>query len=174
MTEATLVTLVRATRADSSVLENLLELYLHDMSEAFPIELGANGRFEYQRLEQYWAEPDARFAFLIRCDGGLVGFALVTRGSPVAEDPEVLDVAEFFVIRRFRRAGVGARAAHLLWQALPGAWTVRASEGVVGAVPFWARAVAGFSACATESTHAGSLHAWRVFSFRSEPAVSVR
>ena len=34
------VTITQATRVDASVLENLLELYLHDMSEAFPIELG--------------------------------------------------------------------------------------------------------------------------------------
>ena len=172
MTEATQVTLVQATRADAGVLENLLELYMHDLSVAFPIELGANGRFGYRRLGQYWAEPEGRFAFLIRYEGRLAGFALVTRGSPVAEDPDVLDVAEFFVIRGVRRSGVGKRAAHLLWQALPGDWTVRASEGNPGAVPFWARTVAEFSAgAATENTRPGSPHAWRVFSFRSEAAV---
>ena len=168
MIEPSHVSIERATRAEAGVLDNLLELYMHDMSVAFPLELGANGRFGYEHLASYWSDPQRRFAFLIRCDARLAGFALATRGSPVTEDPQVLDVAEFFVLRRARRSGVGRRAAHLLWQALPGEWTVRASEGNPGAVPFWARAVAEFSSGnATESTRPGSPHAWRVFSFRS-------
>src|SRR5262249_23093675 len=98
------VTLDIATPSDAEVLSNLLELYVHDLSEAFPsIELGEDGRFGYPKLPLYWSEPERRFAFLLRCDGRLAGFVLATCGSPAAEDPEVFDVAEFFVLRRYRR-----------------------------------------------------------------------
>jgi predicted acetyltransferase len=169
MTNRGVVALDRAARAEAGLLGNLLELYLHDLSAAFPvIELGPDGRFGYDRLDLYWSEPERRFPFLIRCDTRVVGFALATRGSPVAEDQDVFDVAEFFVIRRVRRSGIGQRAAQLLWETFPGQWTVRASEGNLGAVPFWARTVAQFSGGrATESTRSGSPHAWRVYSFRS-------
>lgn len=157
-----------ATRADSSVLSNLLELYIHDLSEVFPVELGADGRFGYPRLELYWSEPQRRFPFLVRCDGRVGGFVLVTRGSPVTDNPNVLDVAEFFVLRRYRRSGVGRRAAMLLWQRHPGAWIVRVSEGNRPAVPFWTRVIAEFSGgAAAEFSREGQPHAWRVFAFES-------
>ena len=45
------VTLDAASPADSALLANLLELYIHDVSDVFPdVELGADGRFGYPRL----------------------------------------------------------------------------------------------------------------------------
>ena len=158
-----------ATPAESPLLANLLELYIHDLSAAFPsITLGETGRFGYAKLPLYWSEPERRFPFLIRHDACVAGFALATRGSPLSDDPDVFDVAEFFVLRRFRRSGVGRQAARLLWQRLPGRWIVRASHGSPGAVPFWARVIAEYSAgTATDVTRAGVPHAWQVFSFQS-------
>ena len=163
------VVLSAATAGDAALLSNLLELYIHDLSAAFPnVELGSDGRFGYKKLELYWSEPDRHFPFLIRWDSRVVGFALVTRGSPASDDPNVFDVAEFFVIRRHRRSGVGRRAAMLLWNRLPGSWIVRASEGVPGAVPFWASVAAEFtSGGAAESERSGSPYGWHVFSFAS-------
>jgi predicted acetyltransferase len=155
--------------ADARVLANLLELYIHDLSEVFPdVELGADGRFGYSRLPLYWSQPKRRFPFLIKRDARVVGFILATRGSPAMDDPSVFDIAEFFVIRRYRRSGVGRRAAVLLWRGLPGRWTVRVSEANQGALPFWTRVVAEFTdGAANEFTRSGSPHGWRVFSFES-------
>jgi predicted acetyltransferase len=163
------VSLHVATESDAAVLGNLLELYVHDMSEAFPsVEVGADGRFGYHQLPKYWSEPERRFAFLIQCRGKLAGFVLATRGSPVSDDPDVLDIAEFFVLRGLRRSGVGARAAGLLWNRLPGRWTVRVSEGNAGAVPFWARVIAEYAGGqATLEQRPGKANAWRIFSFES-------
>jgi predicted acetyltransferase len=158
-----------AAPSDAALLENVLELYLHDLSEAFPIiELGANGRFGYDQLPLYWSEPERRFPFLIRYGTRVVGFVLVTRGSPASDDPDVFDVAEFFVIRRHRRSGVGRQAAFLVWDRLPGSWIVRVSEGNAGALPFWTRVIAEYTrGAATEFARVGSPNAWRVFSFGS-------
>lgn len=163
------VRLDAATMSDAALLSNLLELYIHDLSAAFPsIEMGADGRFGYPGLPLYWSEPERRFAFLIRFEGRIAGFALAMRGSPVSDDPEVLDVAEFFILRRYRRVGVGRQAAFLLWNSLPGKWIVRVSEGNPGGLRFWAHATAAFThSGATESRHAGYPHGWRMFSFAS-------
>lgn len=170
MTDPHDVVLDVATVADGELLANLLELYIHDLSDVFPnLEIGSDGRFGYRRLPLYWRDPDRRFAFLIKCDGRVVGFALVTRGSPGTDDPSVFDVEEFFVLRRHRRSGVGRRAAMLLWNRLPGRWIVRVSEGNRGAVPFWTRVIAEYTGgAATESTRPGDPHLWRVFSFHSD------
>lgn len=171
MTDHQDVVLDPATSADATLLSNLLELYSHDLSDVFPhIEIGPNGRFGYTRLALYWSEPERRFPFIIRCGGRIAGFVLATRGSPASDDPSVLDVAEFFVLRRHRRSGVGRRAALLLWSRLPGAWLVRVSKGNQGAIPFWSRVIAEFAGGAvTEFERPGNPHPWRVFSFESAP-----
>jgi predicted acetyltransferase len=169
MAQPRTVSLDAATASDSVLLSNLLELYIHDLSEVFPhVELGPDGRFGYDRLPRYWSEPDRRFPFLIRCDGRVAGFVLATRGSPAVDDPTVLDVAEFFVMRRYRRSGVGRDAAFLLWRRLPGKWTVRVSEGNASALAFWRGVVSEFAhGTETESTLPGQPNPWRVFSFES-------
>jgi len=166
------VSLDEATEADSVLLANLLELYIHDMSEVFPhVELGPDGRFGYRCLPLYWSEPDRHFAFLIRCAGRIGGFVLVTRGSPVASDPDVLDVAEFFVVRKYRRAGVGRQAASLLWDRHPGKWIVRVLETNRGALAFWRDTVASFTAGSfDESSWGRPPNDWRVFAFESGTA----
>ena len=169
MAELHEVFLEPATAADAELLANLLELYIHDLSAAFPgIELGADGRFGYSALPLYWSEPERRFPFLIRCGTQVVGFVLVTRGSPAADDPQVFDVAEFFVLRRYRRSGVGRQAAVLLWNRLPGKWIVRVFEGNPGAVPFWSRVIEEFTGkAATVLKRPGHPPVWRVFFFES-------
>lgn len=169
-------TLHRATEANQECLSNLLELYIHDVCDVFPsVELAENGRFGYPQLPLYWAEPERRFAFVIRYGESVAGFALATRGSPVTTDPETLDVAEFFVLRKFRRFGVGRDAARLLWQALPGAWTVRVAERNERALAFWSRVVAELAAgTSTEKTLPGTPNTWRVFSFEAKVTGAAR
>jgi predicted acetyltransferase len=158
-----------AAPGDAGLLANLLELYVHDLSEVFPrIEIGADGRFGYDPLPLYWSQPERRFPFFIRCGERIAGFVLVTRGSPVSDDPDVFDVAEFFILRRHRRSGVGRLAAFLLWDRLPGRWIVRVSEANRGAIPFWAGVVAEYTrGTATEFERPGNPNPWRVFSFES-------
>lgn len=160
-----------APRSEAALISNLLELYIHDLSEAFPgVRLGADGRFGYQKLELYWSEAERRFPFVIRRGADVLGFVLATRGSPATDDPDVFDVAEFFVLRQHRRSGVGRQAAVLLWNRLPGRWLVRVSEGNVRALRFWAGVIAAFTkGTATESIRPGRPHAWRVFAFESAP-----
>jgi len=171
MADSQEIVLKAASSSDEALLSNLLELYIHDLSDVFPeLELGSDGRFGYPQLPLYWSEQERRFAFLLRCDGRVAGFVLATRGSPATEDTDVLDIAEFFVMRRYRRSGVGRRAACLLWRALPGQWTVRVSEGNRGALHFWAGVIAEFTnGTAIESRRPGHPNGWRVFSFESAP-----
>jgi predicted acetyltransferase len=163
------VTLELATPEEAPLLANLLELYVHDVSDVFTqVELGADGRFGYAKLPLYFSEPERRSAFVIREGGRIAGFVLATLGSPAATEPDVRDVAEFFVLKRYRGARVGEAAASELWRRLPGKWTVRVSERNTGALAFWSRTVAKFTrGAAREQTLPGEPHTWRIFSFES-------
>ena len=130
---ATEVEIVAASVADKSVVRNLLELYLHDFSEMTRSDVDEHGRFGYAYLDHYWTEP-GRHPFLIRADGGLAGFALVRSGTPH-------DMTEFFVLRKYRRSGVGLLAARALFAMFPGEWQVRQMTANTGATAFWRRAI---------------------------------
>lgn len=168
MTVSAAVTLQRATPEMAPLLQNLLELYVHDLSELFPVEVGPDGRFGYDKLPLYWQEPAARHAFLITTGGRVAGFILATRGSPASDDPEDLDVAEFFVLRGHRRSGVGRQAAFALWDDLPGSWVVRVSEANQSGLPFWRAVVGAYTSGAfDESARPGKPNGWRIFTFAS-------
>ncbi|MBM4243861.1 MAG: hypothetical protein FJ148_08615 [Deltaproteobacteria bacterium] len=162
------LTLDVARPDEAPVLANLLELYSHELSDVFGLEIGADGRFGYPRLPLYWSDP-GRFPFLIRLDGRLAGFALATVGSPASDDPEVMDVAEFFVLRRHRKTGVGGRTAVRLWNGFPGrTWTVRVSTRNTPALSFWTGAVGAYARDGfREGAVTGQPHPWRVLTFRS-------
>ena len=156
------VRLVPATRDDAPLLENLLQLYIHDLSEAFSVDLDEKGRFAYPPLPRYWSEPDSRFAFLIHAGARVVGFVFVTVGSPASEDPDVYDIAEFFVLRRYRLGGIGRRAAFLTWDRFPGRWFVRVAEGNAGALRFWGSVIREYTRGEVEELQRAK---WRVYSF---------
>ena len=162
------VVLENAKPEHAALLSHLIELYLHDLSEIFPIDVGPDGRFGYDRLPLYFEEPERRFPFLIRANGVPAGFALVTRGSPVTPDPADLDIAEFFVARRYRRSSVGRAAAFQLWDRMPGRWIVRVSEGNRRGLPFWRKIISEYTdGVFSVRTLPGTPHPWCVLTFRS-------
>jgi predicted acetyltransferase len=129
----TVVRVDEAKEADKSVVRHLLELYQHDLSEFDGRDVGDHGLYEYRYLDHYWVESDRR-PFLIQVDGRWAGFALVRLGPPI-------DMSEFFVMRRFRRSGVGREAARQIFRMLPGGWQVRQLASNTSASQFWRRVI---------------------------------
>jgi len=163
------IEIVPASREQEPVLANLLELYIHDFTDFLHRDIGADGRFDYDHLPLYWSDPD-RHPFLIRTDGRLSGFVLVTRGPDISDRETVWDMSEYFVLRGYRRLGIGTRAAHAVWMQRPGRWQIRVMESNVPAQHFWSRAIAAFTGkpvIPTPFENCGSR--WLVFSFASNP-----
>jgi predicted acetyltransferase len=157
-----LVVLEPVARDQAFVLANLFELYVHDFSEQVPLDLQPNGRFDLP-IEEHWWQSDEHFPFFIRVGSKLHGFALVRRGSRVTEEADVMDVAEFFVVRGARARGVGTRAAHALFRVFPGRWEIRVRQTNVAARKFW-RKVAEHSAggAVAVTTFSAKGVAWEV------------
>jgi predicted acetyltransferase len=154
-----------ATRDQAAIIANLFQLYAHDFSEFHDVELGDDGRFGYKDLPLYWSEQNRR-AFLFRVGLKPAGFALIKRGSEITGDQGVWDMAEFFVVRRYRRHKVGTVAAHRLWTALTGRWEVRVMEDNQAAYGFWSHAVAAALNETVSPVHVEvSGRRWHVFSF---------
>jgi predicted acetyltransferase len=155
------IEVIPAAPGQEPILANLLELYAHDFSEFFDVELGEDGRFGYSSLPLYWSELD-RHPFLVRVDGKLAGLVLVQRKAGI------WDMAEFFVVRRYRRQGIGSEIAQQVWRRFPGAWEVRVMEANRAGCAFWKRAISEFAGEAISSARAEDAGKWwDVFSFES-------
>ena len=159
------IVLQNATLEQEPVLSNLLQLYIHDFSEFYPVDIGTDGRFRYPNQSLYWSEA-GRYPFLILIDDRPGGLAFVHRTSYA--DREVFDMAEFFVIRSHRRLGCGMRIAHNLWRRFPGAWQVRVMQSNIAALAFWARTISAFINMPTfPSLIERDGIIWNLFSFES-------
>jgi predicted acetyltransferase len=134
------VRVVEAKRSDQDTLRNLFQLYAYDFSDVLPLEVGDTGRFEEEPLGAYWQDPWRR-PFLLRVDERLAGFALVHRKSRLSAADDVWDMAEFFVLRRHRRGGVGTLAARSIFAAHAGRWEVRQRNENGAATAFWRKAI---------------------------------
>ncbi len=137
------VELVEATEDDRELVENLAQLYAYDFSETLGFDVEPAGRFEQADLREW--PSDQRTLFIIRADGRPAGFALVGMYSVLTTSPDVTDMNEFFVLRKYRRHGVGRAAAHKLFDMFPGRWEVREVGPNVGAQAFWRRIIGDYT-----------------------------
>ncbi|MBS1786540.1 MAG: GNAT family N-acetyltransferase [Acidobacteria bacterium] len=161
------IKVIAATPDQEPVLANLIELYAHDFSEMADLELNSDGRFGYAPLPLYWQQPN-RHPFLVTVDDRLAGFALVKQGSEISGNQNTWDVAEFFIVRRYRRHGVGKIAAHQIWRTFPGCWEVRVLERNQTGLAFWNRAIASFVGTPVAAAVSNiNNKIWHVFSFDS-------
>lgn len=134
------VELEPAAPARRRTLDALFQLYTHDFSDFWAGtdrgELGEDGRFpDYPYLDSYWAEP-RREPFLIRVDGHLAGFVLINDHSHSGL-PLDFAVAEFFVVRKHRRGGVGRAAARAAIAGREGQWELAVARKNEAALAFW-------------------------------------
>jgi predicted acetyltransferase len=163
------IELVRATPEQQPIVANLMELYVHDFSEFYPIEPGPDGRFGYKDLALYWSDAD-RLPFLVRVDCGWAGFVLIRQEQPADGAEPVWDVAEFFILRAWRRQSVGTVVAHELWQRHPGQWRVRVMDANAAGGRFWENAVRPFAGMRVDPCEKGGVQ-WRIFTFESKPGI---
>jgi predicted acetyltransferase len=134
---------------DKELIRQLLEFNGYEFSRLTDADLDAHGRFGYRYLDHYWTEPDRR-PFLITVDAHLAGMALVGVGPPHT-------IAEFLIMPKYRRRGVGTAAARQLFARFPGAWDVHELARNTAAVDFWRKAIPGpFSE--TQDEHGTTQH----------------
>lgn len=121
-----------------------MQFYVYDFSELEPAEsdrfdVNGAGRFEEYALDPYWRD-DGYWPLLIEVDGKAAGFALVNRESHRGAAGE-RNMGEYFVMRKFRKGGVGTEALRQVFARHPGVWEVAIAERNEGAKAFWPRAI---------------------------------
>lgn len=121
----------------------------------------------------YWTDV-TRFPYLIYVDKKIAGFILVQKGSPISDDTTVWDISEFFVMKKYKRHGVGTAAALKIWEQFKGPWQVRVLVSNPIACSFWLRAIKNFTLVAPAKTEATIKEEdWIIYTFESKDRSSL-
>ncbi len=130
------IEIVEARGEQRGVLGALMELYQYDFTRYTGEDVEDDGRFGFDRLDSYFSEAE-RHAHLVRVDGHWAGFALVREGVEFLDGRVGFDMAEFFVMLKYRRTGVGEHVATAMFDRYRGLWQVREMAANERAQSFW-------------------------------------
>lgn len=122
------------------VLKNLVQLYKYDFTEFDPEDVNDDGEYECPYFDEYWTEA-SRFPFLFKVEDNYAGFALIRKINDSLKGQSYYSVAEFFVMKKYRKSGVGKQAACYLFDVLPGRWQVSEMEENEPAIKFWRKII---------------------------------
>jgi predicted acetyltransferase len=117
------------------VIRNLMQFYIYDFSPYVNYDVEEDGMFkEYPGLENYWMDKDNKFPYIIKKDGNYIGFVLV---KTLQSENNYFSIAEFFIMKKYRRAGIGKAAAKQVFDLHRGRWEVHQRENNQLAQAFW-------------------------------------
>ena len=132
------VQIIPASLKDYPTIQNLGRFYVYDMSQYLGSEEGwecpEDGLYECIDFKKYWEVSDA-FPFLIRYKNELAGFVIIDKKG---SEPKIdFNIAQFFILRKFKNKGIGKYVAQQCFDQFPGVWEVMVIPGNDGAYQFW-------------------------------------
>lgn len=133
----------RASGTDREWLTNVYPFYLHDLSEFDDhyYELSDQGLWEPDHLPS-WLQDDTDHPLIVTESGRRVGFALVNEApSPHIMPGNRFRMSEFFILRKYRHAGIGRAAARALFDQFRGKWQLSVLARNAPAICFWQRMI---------------------------------
>lgn len=127
-----------------SVFIQMMELYNYDFSEFSDDDISEYGYFGYPYIDAYWNEK-GRSPFFIRVDEKLAGFILVRSCCEYNDLTNPHNIAEFFVMRKYRHKGVGKAVCMKVFDMFPGGWEISQWINNLPAQKFWKTVVTGYT-----------------------------
>ncbi|MDE5577091.1 MAG: GNAT family N-acetyltransferase [Oscillospiraceae bacterium] len=127
-----------------SVFIQMMELYSYDFSEFSDNDINEYGYFGYSHIDDYWNE-EGRYPFFIRVDEKLAGLVLVRSCCEYNNLSDPHNIAEFFVMKKYRHKGVGKTAAVKIFDMFPGGWEISQWSNNLPAQKFWGKVVAEYT-----------------------------
>ena len=104
--------------------------------ETTNFQLLENGLFKLSKyIDLYWKEKE-RNPFILKCNGELAGFVLQRYN-----EMEMNEIAEFFVLNKYRKLGAGTFMANEIFNKYKGKWEVRTLLKNKRAQDFWRKII---------------------------------
>lgn len=121
---------------DKYILKNLYPLSLHDLSQYNGEDIDSNGQYDIDFLDEFW-EKEGLIPYWIKKEDNIVGFILVQTGRYAPPTGEDFYVSEFFILRKYRRKGIGKEAIKELFNLFSGTYLLGQLPNNIPAIQFW-------------------------------------
>lgn len=94
----------------ADLIRNLYQFYAYESSDWEQEDVEVDGRFyiHHEHMDRYWQSPGWS-ASLVLVDGYIAGFVLVERSE--LPDIDALELADLFILKKYRRQGLGRAVA---------------------------------------------------------------
>lgn len=130
--------------SSAPTLARLMQLYAHDFSEIIHTDVSDEGLFAVPDPSPYFSSG-LWHPFFIVAGGHIAGFAIISETSRFGNTDAPLNVAEFFVLRKYRGTGAGRAAAEAAFARFRGRWEVRQVAKNSAATAFWRRVIGRYT-----------------------------
>jgi predicted acetyltransferase len=163
------VTLVRATGADRHIVEHMFVAFFYDLSEyddnliinahGLPMwaPSGGEGPRTYDECVRFnWWIRDRCELWVIRVDGRPAGFTILLRNDSQLPEGVDIELMDFYIAPKFRRKGVGTKAARAAFDLYHGCWLVYQLERNNAARSFWHKVIGAYTGGAYEDLGGGT------------------
>lgn len=137
------IKLIKIEAKDKSILQNLFQLYMHDITASLPMDVNEHGLYEYNYIDYYFIEEN-RYAYLIYIENKIAGFALIDDEFMVLNeqtDKPCYDFSEMFILNAYKRKGYGETIVKQIFEMHKGNWEIRPVPRSEGAKRFWLKVV---------------------------------
>lgn len=131
------IELQKIDKNDKGVIENLLQFYLYDYSDTNKKDINKWGTFEYEYLDTYFEDDLNRMLFFIKLNNIIVGFVMINDFSVLDDGKKVKSISEFFVMKKYRRIGIGSATVREIFKKYPGRWEIRVDKNNKVGLKFW-------------------------------------
>lgn len=136
--------LEKVQEKDKNTIYNLMQLYTYELAlfedDTATFVMLDTGLYVINKyLERYWKE-ESRNPYILKCNNKLSGFVLHR-----FNEEDMNEIAEFFVINKYRRTGAGAYMANEVFKLYKGKWEVRTLLKNEPAQKFWRNTIKNFT-----------------------------
>ena len=136
--------LVKIDNSNVNILENLFQLYLHDISYYLTFEVDNEGKFFAYDIVS-WVQKSENFGYLIYSGGKLCGFVMVDRECLASKSEGTLNLSEIFVLNAYKGKGLASAVLERVFSEHKAVWEVRPVYKSVQAHGFWKKFFAGYN-----------------------------
>lgn len=129
---------------EKSILSNLMQFYTYELSfyedETTHFNMEDTGFYKLSKYLDLYGKEETRHAYLLRVDDKIAGFVLERYN-----EEGKYEIAEFFVLPKFRKKGAGTYMANKMFGTYHGNWEIRTLLKNKKAQAFWRNVVSKVS-----------------------------
>jgi|RhiMetdeSRZDD1v2_1073273.scaffolds.fasta_scaffold365651_2 predicted acetyltransferase len=130
------IDLFPARESQLLLLKNLWQLYSHDFADYLDDPVNEQGLFPYDYDHKRYFEKSGFWPYIARVGGRIAGFSLVSDRVMQRPGPGRY-IDDFFILRQYRRQGVGRSIAFQTFDTYQGYWEVSEIGPNKPAQAFW-------------------------------------